>query len=275
MKEKEQTTANDLITSSPECENKAQVEITDDSLEKANFSAHTYNLVKRARRKGKLHKLSLPYLQYNLTKGKPRPKLIAIAVFSAIVMLLSFAGGIYSFIAAAVPLIKFSSDATEAVANVRIPIADLFGGVGIVILWLIVILLLTAIITVIALLVNNTLKLLNFSRGSVEEFAYSHEVGNLLSNFCTTSVIALIIGFFTVFANSTLGWIFAALIIAIGISFIVFAILLVIERSKARRELECTDPQRLESIKNYFADLRKICKYRTFTQTIFGFGKWR
>lgn len=273
MEEKEKTITEKLDRVAPEVPN--YEEIADDSLEKANFSRHTYKLIKRARRKGKLHKMRLPYLQYSLTKDKSRPKLVGMAIFSAIVMLLSFAGAVYSFIAAALPLIQFSSDSTQAVANIKIPIIDLFSGIGVVILWLIVVLLLTAIITVVALLVSNTLKLLNFSRSSVEEFAYSHEVRDLLSNFATTSLIALFIGVGTLFANSKLAWILGTLIIFIGILFIVFAILLIIERRKARKELENTDTRRLEFIKNYFVELRKIRKYKTLTQSFFGFGRWR
>lgn len=275
MNEKEQTPFDELITVPSAYENPTQAEITDDRLEKANFSKHTYNLVKKARRKGKLYKLKLPYLQYDLTKSKPRPKLIAMAVFSAIVMLLSVAGAIYSFVAAALPLIIFSSDATEAVDNMKIPIIDLLGGIGVLALWMVVFVLLTLIIVVIVLLISNTLKLLNFSRGSVEELAYSHEVGDLLSNFGATVFIALAIGIGTLFANSLLGWIFGILIIVIGIVFIAAAIMLAIERRNARKELENTDPRRLESIKNYFADLRKICKRKSFTQSLFGSNRWR
>ncbi len=275
MEENEQIYSDEELSSTSEMENQTHVEITDDSLEKANFSKHTYNLIKRARRKGKLHGIKLPYLQYNLTKGHPRPIVMGIAIFSAIVMLLSFAGAIYTFIAAAWPLIQFSSDATEAAANIKIPIADLFGGVGVAILWMIVVLLLVVIITVVVLLVNNTLKLLNFSRSSVEEFAYSHEVRDLLSNFATTIILALLIGIGTLFANSKLGLIFGILLIVIGILFIICAILLIIERSKARKELSNTNPTKLEFIKNYFASIRKICKHKSHTQTFFEFSKWR
>lgn len=272
MEEKEKINIDEGITSTSYSTNQAYVEITDDSLEKANFSKHTYNLVKRARRKGKLHNIKIPYLQYNLTKSKSRPKIIVMAIFSTIVMLLGFAGAIYTFIAAALPLIHFSSDSTQAVANIKIPIADLFGGIGVVVLWMIVLLLLTVIITVTVLLVNNTLKLLNISRCSVEEFAYSHEVRDTLSNFAATSFIALFIGVGTLFANSKLGWIIGVLIIVIAILFIVSAIILIIERSNARKDLENTDKAGLEFIKDYFAGVRKACKYRTFTQIFFN---WR
>lgn len=269
MEEKEQFTTDEFITFEPGTAGQAHSEITDDSLEKTNFSKHTFNLIRKARRKGKLHNMKVPYLQYNLTKSNPRPLLVVIAIFSAIVMLLSFAGAIYTFIAATLPLIQFSSDATEAVANIKIPIADLFGGIGVVVLWLIVLLLLTVIITITALLVNNTLKLVNLSRSPQEEFAYSHEVGDLLGNFAGTSFMALFIGVGTLFANSTLGWIIGTLIIVIAVLFVVAAILLIIERRKTRKELERTDPNRLEFIKNYFDSVRKICKHKTLTQTFF------
>lgn len=263
----------ELETAIQDPKNHSYTEIADDSLEKANFSKHTYKLIKRARRKGKLHNIKFPYLQYDLTKSKPRPKLIIIAIFTTIVMLLGFAGAIYTFVAAALPLIKFSSDSTQAVANIKIPIADLFGGIGIVVLWLIVILLLTVIIAVVALLINNTLKLFNLASSPLEEFAYSHEVRDTLSNFATTSFFALFIGIGTLFANSKLGWIIGISIIVIAVLFIAFAIVIIFERREARRELERTDRARLDFIKNYFAGVRQACKYRTLTQTFFGF--WR
>ncbi|MDE6104901.1 MAG: hypothetical protein K2G38_04395 [Clostridia bacterium] len=275
MERKEQTNTDELNPTAQDSTNQTYVEITDDSLEKANFSKHTYKIIKRARRKGKLHNIKIPYLQYNLTKSKSRPKIIVMAIFSAIVMLLGFAGAIYTIIVAGLPLIQFSSDSTQAVANIKIPIADLFGGIGVVILWMIVLVLLSVIIAVTVLLVNNTLKLLNISRCPVEEFAYSHEVRDALGSFAGTSFIALFIGVCTLFANSKLGWIIGILIIVIAILFIVSAIILIIERNKARKELENTGKAGLEFIKDYFAGVRKAIRYRTLAQSFFGFGRWR
>lgn len=247
-------------------------------IEKESYRPSSYRAVQKLRVRGAEYGIDIPYLQYPLTAPRTGGKRLKVLVIISAV-LLAVGLGLLGWGAAGVlvPWIQVAADGTanlmDAVKN--IPLINLIGGVGVVVMWLFIFLFLIVALVLALGALTYLLSLLRVANMTTEEKAHGYYLSNLKSSTLVGGIGFGVAGVLAVIFLPPLGVI--CLVVA------AYAITLYVLLQKERNQAKALFDQLPEAQKADFlahnkalctaSSLREIKKYNQ-REDYRGLGKW-
>ena len=220
--------------------------------EKLSYDPYTYRRVQRIRKNGLQHGVTVPKLKYQLTQPeKRRMPLFIMGILASIVFItvLVLAGVLYSIairIRGTFNVVEMFTNLFDPIQIVRTLGLSILGGIGIVLYYILLLLILAVPVILIFYMYKFVRTLFALSTCSKEEFAKGHRVMKYIVIFMALGVICLGVAGTILFAKFTLKAkvIITIIFVLLAALMLAYSIIMIMERVKSSKWFDTLDDER-------------------------------